>query len=73
MITMSIPHNSDLYALRRSASFSCRFFQIPPLEVKTFSNEILPELNSESDSDSLPDLIDRLSESEESIEHDPEP
>ena len=73
MITMSIPHNSDLYALRRSASFCCRSFQIPPLEVKTFSDEILPELNSESDSDSLPDLIDRLSESEESIEHDPEP
>ena len=76
-MSISVPHNSDMMALRRATCWNCRSFETPLLEITTCddSDEEPPPLLDRYDSESseeLPELVDEETEdwnSEEKIQY----
>ena len=66
-----IPVDTDLFALRRSASWNCKSFEIPKLKVKMHIPTNIPDIAIIDSSESTDEMPGLRSEGEsESSEHD---
>ena len=67
IMSISVPHNSDMMALRRAACWNCRSFETPLLEITTCddSDEEPPPLLDRYDSESSEELSELVDEETE--------